>query len=95
MSLSKAEQETIILFNEAEPTADVFTYNKHLITKLRKLNAKYPTLFYPNRKDFKGAVSYTVPKNCVVVRPPYSDARKEADSTRALLNGVTPPRPSF
>lgn len=30
MELSRLEQETIILFNEAEPTAEIYTHNKKL-----------------------------------------------------------------
>ena len=34
MELSRLEQETIILFNEAEPTAEIYTHNKKLREKL-------------------------------------------------------------
>ena len=92
MNLTKAERETIILFNEAENTADVFTYSKRLISKLEKLYHKYPNLIHHNIKDFMGAVRYTVPKICVTIRSPYDETRKHADSIRAKRNGTAPPK---
>lgn len=37
MSISRVEQETVILFNEAETIASVYTYNGALKRKLRGL----------------------------------------------------------
>ena len=42
MGLSRLEQETIILFNEAEPTAEIYTHNKKLREKLERLSQKHP-----------------------------------------------------
>lgn len=42
MKLSRIEQETIILYNEAEATAGVFTYDSKLLGKLERLAEKYP-----------------------------------------------------
>ena len=42
MELSRLEQETIILFNEAEPTAEIYTHNKKLREKLERLSQKHP-----------------------------------------------------
>lgn len=36
--LTKYEKETIILFNEAEPTANIYTYNKALQNRLAKFS---------------------------------------------------------
>ncbi|MDD3230683.1 MAG: immunoglobulin [Clostridiales bacterium] len=91
MKLSKLEQETIILYNQEETTASVYTHDPKLISKLRRLSEKHPDKVYPERNDHTGAVSYIVPKSCVSIREPYSDARKLADSERAKKAGITPP----
>lgn len=92
MELSRIEQETIILFNEAEDTASVYTHNKKLREKLERLSLKYPdkiTLEQPHRGD---AVSYIVPKKSIVVQEPYSDERREAARRRAIQGHFTPPK---
>ena len=42
MKLSLYEQETIILYNQAEATAEVYTHDSRLLEKLRRLAEKYP-----------------------------------------------------
>lgn len=42
MKLSLYEQETIILYNQAEATAEVYTHDMTLLKKLRRLAEKYP-----------------------------------------------------
>ncbi|MDD3230383.1 MAG: immunoglobulin [Oscillospiraceae bacterium] len=91
MKLSKFEQETIVLYNQEEATASVYTHDPKLISKLKRLSDKHPEKVFPERKEHKGAVSYIVPKSCVSVREPYSDARKLADSLRAKKAGIAPP----
>ena len=49
MSLSKLERETIILYNEAEPTANNYTHNRRLINKLRRMAKAFPDAVYPDR----------------------------------------------
>ena len=44
MKLSLYEQETIILYNQAETTAEVYTHDPKLLGKLRRLAEKYPDL---------------------------------------------------
>ena len=39
--LSKYEQETVILYNQAEQTADVYTHDPKLLEKLKRLTEKY------------------------------------------------------
>ena len=91
MKLSKYEQETIILYNQAELTASVYTHDKKLKEKLKRLHKKYPEKIYPERKEHPGAVSYIVPKKCVMVREPFSDARKKSLSEKAKIAGRKPP----
>ena len=65
MKLTPAERETIILYDEAGDTANVYTYDHKLIEKLKQLHKKHPDQIYPERPVRHGAVSYTVPKRCV------------------------------
>lgn len=92
MKLTPYEMETIILYNQEEAVANVYTHDPKLIAKLRRLQEKYPDRVFPDRPAQEGAVSYTVPKSCVSIREPYSDARRKADSERAKNVGRTPPR---
>ena len=92
MTLSKLEQETIILYNEEEKDASVYTHNTKLIAKLKRLSEKYPDLIYPKKPEHPGAVSFIVPKSCICVREPYSAARRQADSARAKAEGRRPPQ---
>ena len=91
MRLSRYEQETIICYNEEEDTASVYTHDNRLIAKLKRLAGKHPDKIKPVRKEYGGAASFTVPKRCVSVREPYSDARRAADSKRAKQTGLRPP----
>lgn len=91
MRLTPEERETIILYDESTDKAKVYTHDKKLIEKLKRLHMKYPELIYTERKEHPGAVSYIVPKRCVMIREPYSDARRKADSERAKLSGRKPP----
>ena len=85
MKLSKLEQESIILYNEEESTASIYTHDPKLKRKLKRLAEKYPDKVYPDKAVHAGAVSYAVPKSCV------SDERRRAASERAKNAGYTPP----
>ena len=95
MKLSKLEQESIILYNEEESTASIYTHDPKLKRKLKLLAEKYPDKVYPDKAVHAGAVSYAVPKSCVSVREPFSDERRRADSERAKNAGYTPPARSI
>ena len=88
MKLSLYEQETIILYNQAEATAEVYTHDPRLLEKLRRLAEKYPDQIV--KKDRQ---TFLVPKRCVSVREPYSAERRKAASERAKAAGYRPPTP--
>ena len=67
MSLTKIEQETIILFNEGEADAEVYTHNAKLKKKLETAAKKNPTLYRLKDKNAHGGVSYTFPKKYLTV----------------------------
>ena len=80
MKLSLYEQETIILYNQAEATAEVYSHDPRLLAE------KYPDQIV--KKDLQ---TFTVPKRCVSVREPYSAERRTAASERAKAAGYKPP----
>lgn len=86
MKLSRVEQETIVLYNEAEATAEVFTYDQRLLKKLERLAVKYP-----GQVTRTGDRQFIVPKACVLIREPYSEQRRKAASDRAKAKGYRPP----
>jgi len=85
MKLSLVERETILLYNQAEPMAEVYTHDPRLMEKLELLAKKHPDQI--TRKD---AHNFTVPKRCVSVREPYSAERRKAASERAKAAGYQP-----
>ena len=90
MKLSKLEQESIILYNEEESTASIYTHDPKLKRKLKRLAEKYPDKVYPDKAVHSGAVSYAVPKSCVSDREPFSNAPKTPDIRRP--QGVYTPK---
>ena len=84
MYIPLEERETIITFNEKEPTASVYTMNGALIRKLDGLtttraNEARRVKTYPD-----GAQEYEVPKKWVKISPPrvYSEEQKNAMAER-------------
>lgn len=61
--VSKIEQETIINYNNDEKEADIFTYDKRLITKLRKRGVELIDV------NGDGSYSCRVPKRWIKVTP--------------------------
>ena len=75
--LTKAEQETVINFDNELDTASIYTHDSRLIKKLRELRKQYPEQFILEHREH-GSVTCTIPKRCVGIRPPYSEKRREA-----------------
>lgn len=92
MNLSREEQETIILFNEAEQTAIVDTCNK----RLRKQLAQYcsENLGCSLISEDDTHAKYVCPKSWVKIRKPrqLSDEQREKLASRAKQNFHVPPR---
>ena len=89
--LTKYEKETIILFNEAEPTANIYTCNKALQNRLAKFSRQNPKCARLITACPCGAVSYEVDKNRLSVRftSPYSEERRQAASDYAKKHGIS------
>ena len=92
MKLSKYEEETVVLYNEAQSTASVYTHDPKLKEKLKRLSEKYPEQVILEKSDSSGGMTYTIPKKCVLIREPYSEERRKAASERAKTAGYQPPK---
>ena len=92
MKLSKYEEETVLLYNEAQSTASVYTHDPKLKEKLKRLAEKYPEQVIFEKADSNGGMTYTVPKKCVLIREPFSEERRKAASERAKTAGRLPPK---
>ena len=91
MKLTDEERETIVLYNQKETTASVYTHDPKLLEKLKRLSEKYPDLIYPEKNVRPDAASYIVPKKCVSIREPYSPERRRTQSEQAKAAGRKPP----
>ncbi len=85
MSLTNIERETVICFNEAEKTAEVFTYRPSLIRQLDGLTEERPTEATRVKANKEGGVTYTIPKAWVKIRPKriLTEEQREAARMRA------------
>ena len=89
MRLSKYEKETIVLFNEGEDTASIYTYNAGLRKRLANFSKKYPDLCRLEKSCDQGGVSYVLDKSRLSIRlqPPMSEERRKKASENAKQNG--------
>ncbi|MCD8050140.1 MAG: hypothetical protein LUE89_00470 [Clostridiales bacterium] len=86
MTLTKQEQETIITYNEAEATANVYTHNRALRRRLEALANERPEDCHKSRDFPSGAVEYTVPKQWVKLTPPRVASEAQKAAARAALD---------
>ena len=79
MSITKAEKETVILFDEADARAEVYTGNTKLKNRLARAACKHPQTYVLKYQNFDGGVSYEFPKRYLTVmfREPISDTDRE------------------
>lgn len=68
MALTNLEKETIILFNEAEPEAEIFTYNGRMLRELEKLVDERPAEVQHISDNGAGGSTYRFPKKWVKIR---------------------------
>lgn len=87
--LTKYEKETIVLFNEGEDTASIYTYNAGLRRRLAAFSKKYPDLCRLEKSCEQGGVTYILDKSRLSIRlqPPYSEERRRKASEYAKQNG--------
>ena len=79
MKLSNYEKETIILFNEAEKTASVYTHNTALQEQLAALCGSHPERVRRTDDNGHGGLTYELPKKWLKITPPreLSPAQRE------------------
>lgn len=90
MKLTKLEKETIILFNEQDDTAEIYTHNVKLKNRFHAFTKKYPELISKN------GLTFTVPKKLLTVslRAPANSAfaekrRKHCERMNQQKKGTT------
>ena len=78
MNLTKVEQETIILFNEGEAAASVYTHNAALQRLLLELCETRPAQARQVEDNRRGGLTFEIPKKWVKIGPPraLSEAQK-------------------
>lgn len=86
MALTKHEKETIILFNEEESTATVYTYNERLRNRLAEFATKSNDCTLD--REGEGFAQYVIPKRWVKVNMPrqYSEEQRQKMAERARAN---------
>lgn len=86
IKLTKQEQETIILYNEAESEATCYTHNKSLMRKLDEIRSKSSSLQLISEDEHSR--TYTFPKRWVKVQMPrvLTEEQRQKLSDRAKRN---------
>lgn len=88
MGFSRQEQNTMINYNEKDLNAQIYTFNRKLISKLRKLSEDRPDECRVENEFHDGkAVAFIVPKKWIRVsasckRKPISEERRKELSER-------------
>lgn len=86
MGLTKYEQETILLFNEDEKTASVYTHNSSLQRRLAEFAKKSDECCL--LRSGEGWAEYQIPKRWIKLNMPrqYSEEQKQQMAKRARQN---------
>lgn len=84
------EKETIVLFNEGEDKANIYTHNAGLKKRLAAFAKKYPDLCRLEKSNVQGGVSYELAKSRLSIRflSPYSEQRRQKASEYAKKHGL-------
>jgi len=87
MNLSREEQETIITFNEADKTAEVYTHNGRLKKQLNELDIEREEVTKISSDQY-GFETFTIPKSWIKIRAKriLSEEQKELLRKRAKSN---------
>jgi len=81
MNRSRLEQETIILFNEAEDTAEITTYNGRLSRRMTELRERFPEQVQPI--EGRGTTAFRFPKAWVKINPGFTRDLTEEQRAQA------------
>lgn len=84
--LCAEERETVITFDDTSDFATVYTCNKTMKTKLRKLQTEHSDEMTVTDDDKSwGSYSVIVPKKWVVVRPPRKSSRVYTEEQKKAM----------
>ena len=91
MKLTAIEKETIVLFNEQEDTAEIYTHNIKLKNRLLRFIEKRPDLA-SCKAGTHDSITVTVPKSLLTisVREPISETLRQAHRERAIQDRHLP-----
>lgn len=89
MNLTNYEKETIITFNEAEKTAEIFTYNSKMLRSLSTLAADRPDDAQRIKTNADGGETYRIPKSWVKVKAPRIMSESELVKRQALARQLS------
>ena len=82
-TLSNLEKETVILFNEADQSARIETFDRRLLRQLRKVSTCEGVSFEVNEPTYG---VFTVPKTMIKIHAPHtinmSEEQRKASSER-------------
>ncbi len=80
--LSRHRNSNIIVFNQAEKTAEVFTYRPSLIRQLDGLTEERPTEATRVKANAEGGVTFTIPKAWVKIKPKRILTEEQMEAAR-------------
>ena len=88
--LTKRQKETVYYFNEADPMAEVRTYNADLKKRLTAYAAAHPDQCQMIDDDGTGGLTFEIDKHRIGLRltAPYSDERRETARANGKMNGI-------
>ena len=81
---TKVEKETVVLFNEAEDRAEIYTHNARWKNRLQELSKQYPDECSQVSENAEGGMIFSFDKRLVTIRKPYSEERRKKDRERAI-----------
>lgn len=88
MPLTNMERETVICFNEAEPTAEVFTNNGRMLRDLSKLVQERPDDAQHISDNGTGGSLYRVPKKWGKIRASRILTEEQKKAVADRLHGI-------
>ncbi|MFI3326796.1 MAG: molecular chaperone [Clostridia bacterium] len=88
MALTNYEKESIILFNEEDKTASIYTYNQKLINRINAKVKEFPDIYKIVAIDQHGGITCEMPKDKLSIRllAPVSEEFSKQASERAIKN---------
>lgn len=84
--MTKYEQETVIIYNQEDKTANIWTCDNALINKLNKLIEKDPAITEIKRNEYSR--TYKLPKRYINIKIPrqLSEEQRQKLAERAKRN---------